>query len=350
MKRRILLCTFLLIALSASLAFPAYASNSDVTLVVESDSGSGSGGSGDGGSDSGGGSGDSGDGGSDSGSGSGGSGDGGSDSGSGSGGSGGGSSGGGSSGGGSSSGGSGGSSGSGGSTGESNKPGEPAGGKDGFGNDYYLKPEVSVDDSVRKHGYIIGKNDWVFDPNGNLTRAEFATILDRVFVFKDETITKRFEDTKGHWAEDAICRLASNGVIQGVSSREFKPEGTLRRDEALLMLSRVLYTDKYNNKTDLVDVKGHYAEETLSNMINSGVYSKLDKNFDIRSTISRDEMIHIVNNIIYSRIKSEDSLERYLKENAVFTDLLSNKADVYYMDCLKAIDKSFLNNKLGGLF
>lgn len=282
MKNRIILCAFMLIALSVSFVLPVYSSDSDVTLVVDTDN-SGRGGSG-------------------------------------------------------------------GSTEKPNKPDKPAGGEDGSGNDYYLRPGIDVDSSVRKYGYIVGKNNWVFDPDGYLTRAEFATILDRVFVFKDETITKRFEDTKGHWGEDAICRLASNGVIQGVSSRKFNPEGTLRHDEALLMLSRVLYTDKYKSTTTLVDLKGHYAEATLSKIVNSGIYSYLDKGFDVHAVITRDEMIHIVNNIIYPRDKSESSLESYLKRKAVFTDLLGNNHDIYYKDCLKSIDKSFLNSKLGGLF
>lgn len=295
MKNRIILFAFMLIALSVSFVLPVYGSDSDVTLVVDTDNSGGSSG-------------------------------------------------------GSSHPGDGGGGGSGGSTEKPNKPDKPAGGEDGSENDYYLRPGIDVDSSVRKYGYIVGKNNWVFDPDGYLTRAEFATILDRVFEFKDEKITKRFEDTKGHWAEDAICRLASNGVIQGVSSREFNPEGTLRHDEALLMLSRVLYTDKYKSTTTLVDLKGHYAEATLSKIVNSGIYSYLDKGFDVHAVITRDEMIHIVNNIIYPHDKSESSLESYLKSKAVFTDLLGNKHDIYYKDCLKSIDKSYLNSKLGGLF
>lgn len=294
-KNRIILCAFMLIALSVSFVLPVYGSDSDVTLVVDADNSGGSSGGGSHPGDGGGG-------------------------------------------------------GSGGSTEKPNKPDKPAGGEDGSENDYYLRPGIDVDSNVRKYGYIVGKNNWVFDPDGYLTRAEFATILDRVFEFKDEKITKRFEDTKGHWAEDAICRLASNGVIQGVSSREFNPEGTLRHDEALLMLSRVLYTDKYKSTTTLVDLKGHYAEATLSKIVNSGIYSYLDKGFDVHAVITRDEMIHIVNNIIYPRDKSESSLESYLKRKAVFTDLLGNNHDIYYKDCLKSIDKSFLNSKLGGLF
>lgn len=226
--------------------------------------------------------------------------------------------------------------------------GKEAGGTDGSGKDYYLKPGILVEEGIDS-GYVIGKNNWIFDPNGPLTRAEFATIIDRIFVFKDERITKRFDDTVGHWAEDAICRLASNGIIYGVSSREFNPDGTLKRDEALMMLGRVLYTAKYSKVTDKVDLENHYAKEALSKILNSGIYDKLDSNYDISAIITRDEMIHIVNNIIYPRNKSALSLENYLSDKSIFTDLLNNKNDLYYGDCLVAIDKNYLNSTLGGI-
>ena len=225
-----------------------------------------------------------------------------------------------------------------------NRPGKPSGGQDGEGNDYYLRPGIDVDTGFRNTGYIIGKPEWQFDPNGELTRAEFATILDRVFVFKDETVTKRFEDTKGHWAEEAVCRLASNGVIQGVSSREFEPEGTLKHEEVLLMLGRVLYTDPYDRETDTVNLQGHYAEAMLSQMINSGICTHMDMEFDADASIKRDEMIHLVNNVIYPREKNVRSMESYLKLHGIFNDLLDNSQDVYYADCLRSIDRQYLNN------
>ena len=230
-----------------------------------------------------------------------------------------------------------------------NEKGEEAGGKDPNGNDYYLRPGISIEDSVRKNGYIVGEPNWVFNPNGDLTRAEFATIIDRIFVFEDERIVKRFEDTKGHWAEEAICRLASNEVIYGVSSREFDPDGTLTRDQALQILSRILYTDRYSTVTTKLDLRNHYAKQTLARMINAGIYEDLEKDFDITKNITRDEMIYIVNRIIYTKPYSDtDRTEKYIDRNDIYEDLLGNSSDRYYEDCLKSLDKSYLTHNFGG--
>ena len=68
--------------------------------------------------------------------------------------------------------------------------------------------------------YITGYPDGTFKPNGNLTRAEAATIFYRLLL--DQTMTKnvQFSDVPaGKWYETAVKTLASKGVITARSSR-----------------------------------------------------------------------------------------------------------------------------------
>lgn len=44
-----------------------------------------------------------------------------------------------------------------------------------------------------------------------------------------------FADTKGHWAENIINKLADAGVVHGISDTEFNPDGTVTRAEFLKM-------------------------------------------------------------------------------------------------------------------
>ncbi len=44
-----------------------------------------------------------------------------------------------------------------------------------------------------------------------------------------------FTDISGHWAEDIINKLASAGIVSGVSDTEFNPDGTVTRAEFLRM-------------------------------------------------------------------------------------------------------------------
>lgn len=115
------------------------------------------------------------------------------------------------------------------------------------------------------------------------------------------------------------------------------------------MLSRILYTDKYSINTDVTDVSEHYAKQTLSRMLNSGIYDSIEVNFDITSTITRDEMIQLVNRIIYPKdLGNLDKEEDYLVEHEIYKDLTSDSHDRYYEHCLKAIDKGYVIGEFGG--
>ena len=45
-----------------------------------------------------------------------------------------------------------------------------------------------------------------------------------------------FRDTKGHWAEHTINRLANMGIVNGISASEFNPDGIVTRAEYLKMM------------------------------------------------------------------------------------------------------------------
>ena len=183
-----------------------------------------------------------------------------------------------------------------------NKPrGDKPGGVDNKSSDYYLVQGVHVNKTFRSDGYMYGFKQFVFGADEFLTRAQFAAIMDRVFYFDSEKMTKSFEDTRGHWAEDSINRLASNGVILGVSDVEFRPNDALTRGHVLLMLTRVLDTTNYSKVAKWDSVKSYHASETVSRLLNSGIYDKMNLNYDINMRITRGEMVHLLNNIKIGR-------------------------------------------------
>ena len=220
--------------------------------------------------------------------------------------------------------------------------GAKPGGIDAEGNPYYLIDGVHVAAGIRENGYMYGFSNMTFGPDKFLTRAQFAAIMDRIFVFDEVDITKSFEDTRGHWAEEHINRLASRGVILGVSSTEFRPNGGLTKGHVLLMLSRVLDIAKYSNVSDLPSVKQYHAKEAVARMLNSGIYDEIDADFDVNARITRAEMVHLLNNIIYERNVKSARTERLLMDNQIFPDLIQNQYHMYYNDCVKALEYNYL--------
>ncbi|WP_227767279.1 S-layer homology domain-containing protein [Zhaonella formicivorans] len=50
----------------------------------------------------------------------------------------------------------------------------------------------------------------------------------------------QFTDTKDHWAKEPIAKMAAQGIIRGVGNNKFKPEGSLTKEQAIILLVRAL--------------------------------------------------------------------------------------------------------------
>ncbi len=86
-------------------------------------------------------------------------------------------------------------------------------------------------------GYIKGYEDGTFDPYGNITRAEFATILYRVFAFDGALGINVFSDLEEHWGKNAVSILYGAGVIIPDKDGNFRPDEKLSRADAVKMIS-----------------------------------------------------------------------------------------------------------------
>ncbi len=102
-----------------------------------------------------------------------------------------------------------------------------------------------------KLGIVNGRRIDKFDPNANITRAEFAAICAR-FDNSEYEIADNFTDVSGHWAEAEIHEAAAHGWIRGYEDGSFKPNKQITRAEAMTMINRVL--NRVPEKaTDLLD-------------------------------------------------------------------------------------------------
>ena len=94
--------------------------------------------------------------------------------------------------------------------------------------------------TLSKMGVISGYPDGTFRPNAPITRAEFAAMIARF----DETAKSAdtpFTDISGHWAENVIGKAYGNGWVEGSSKTVFCPESNLTRAETATLLNRVLH-------------------------------------------------------------------------------------------------------------
>ena len=92
--------------------------------------------------------------------------------------------------------------------------------------------------TMTKAGIVDGYPDGTFRPDAPITRAEMAKIIS-LFAKLDKS-ESRFSDIAGHWAEAYIKLVAGNGWIAGYPDGTFGPQRNITRAETATMINRVL--------------------------------------------------------------------------------------------------------------
>ncbi len=120
---------------------------------------------------------------------------------------------------------------------------------------------------IEKEGLISGYKDGTFKPNNPMTRAQFASMMANYLKLNEGNNPIDFKDVKeNYWAKDAINTLSSHGIMVGKSKNEFKPNENITRAEAATIFNKVLdrkinksFLDKYS-KNPFKDLKrNHWA-------------------------------------------------------------------------------------------
>ena len=124
------------------------------------------------------------------------------------------------------------------------------------------------------HGIVQGSNGQ-FDPNGQLTCAQLATILAKLLKLpaaKDAGFT---DNTADAWYYDAINRCAAAGILNGNGDGTVTPEAPITRERAMVMLARALGIEPIR-KPDLTKYAdaaqvSAYAQGYVAALIEAGI-------------------------------------------------------------------------------
>jgi len=87
-------------------------------------------------------------------------------------------------------------------------------------------------------GIINGINDTTFNPKGEVTRAQLATMLSQALCL-DEVKLDTFKDVKqSDWFYGCVGAASQMGIITGYSDKTFRPNDKVTRQDAALMIVR----------------------------------------------------------------------------------------------------------------
>ena len=103
------------------------------------------------------------------------------------------------------------------------------------------------------NGLLYGKSATVIDPNGDMTRAEMAAIINRSFgCYKAADISQYKDVSKSKWYYKDVALAVQMGTYNGRSSSTMAPDAPISRQEAMTVVARALELDYDSySKTDL---------------------------------------------------------------------------------------------------
>ena len=170
------------------------------------------------------------------------------------------------------------------------------------------------------NGLLYGKSATILDPNGDMTRAEMAAIINRSFgCYVKADISKYKDVSKSKWYFDDIAMSVQMGTYNGRSSSSMAPDSPITRQEAMTVVARALELD-YDTyaKTDLskfADEKNisSWALPYVRAMVGADYIHGRTKGLEPLDNITRAEFAQIFHNIIGTYITAKGSYDKDIK-------------------------------------
>lgn len=154
-------------------------------------------------------------------------------------------------------------------------------------------------------GLVRGYSNGKFAPNEEITRGEFVTILSRMIDFTGSSQqTADFNDISNHWAKLDIVKLSGAGIVKGYSNGSFLPNQGISREEAVVVISRLIHFDALdkiaaNGQFSDLSAVGSYARNEVQATAEVGIVKgKPAGNFDPKGKITRAEAVTMLLNVL----------------------------------------------------
>ena len=174
------------------------------------------------------------------------------------------------------------------------------------------------------NGLLYGKSSTMLDPNGDMTRAEMAAIINRSFgCYKAADISQYKDVAKSKWYYNDVALAVQMGTYNGRSSSAMAPDAPISRQEAMTVVARALELDYDSySQTDLSAFSdrseiSNWALPYVRAMVGADYIHGRGKILAPQGNITRAEFAQIFANIIGTYIVSKGSYDKDMKGNVL---------------------------------
>ena len=126
---------------------------------------------------------------------------------------------------------------------------------------------------MQQEGYIRGFDDGTFRPNATLTRAEFVTIINKMYGFK-VAAENAFTDIKADewYYTDVLCGVQA-GYIKGHDDKTFRPNDTVTREQVCVMMNRILNVELIPYGKKITDEISDWARDSVEKLVSNRFFT-----------------------------------------------------------------------------
>ncbi|MEW4426852.1 Ig-like domain repeat protein [Paenibacillus pabuli] len=164
---------------------------------------------------------------------------------------------------------------------------------------------ISSIEKLTKLGVIKGYPTGGFEPDEQITRAEFAAMINRAFVDMasrevnlNEEDFAAYRDINNRWSTNDLKSLVAVGVLNGYEDGSIRPDKTISRQEMALIITRVLNSLILNIDTSNVqfaDLNGAFGAHAIRKAAALGIFEgKNERSFDPNGGATRAEAIETI--------------------------------------------------------
>lgn len=140
-------------------------------------------------------------------------------------------------------------------------------------------------------GFVKGFEDNSFRPWASLTRAEFVTIVNKMYGYRAEGENVFSDVAPSDWYYADVLRAVNVGYIKGMGDGTFCPNERVTREQVCVMLNSILNMEMLPYSREISDFVSDWAKDSVERLVSNRLF-KLEDGGRFRATeaITRGEV------------------------------------------------------------
>ncbi len=201
------------------------------------------------------------------------------------------------------------------------------------------KFEVQIPKSGKHIKYLSGYEDGTIKANSHITRAESIGILYTFLAKKDvsyEEYLKNFKDAKlDTWYSKYVGWGVNTTLIKGYPDNSIRPEGNITKAEFCTLISQIKTDLTYENTNyKYTDITKHWAKNYIEDCSKKGFFKVTNGKFNPDSLITRGEVVYAINRLFGRTDNAKSITTNPFKDlktgDTYYSDLLEATAEHSY--------------------